>query len=473
MKYDKESNIINVRIVVLLIFILIIGVLGTHIIITITTTQQIIIEQKQDLLRLLSKNIIENITTSFIIPSMQSFGRISLAIPEQYNILTSILETSTQEFSVTDYSIFSANGRLIYTSALQNIPPVLSNLEQSIQHVESTFTIDFPSLWEIIFGNHPKAMLYSYYPIVIDERVFSLTSNTLFQRKELWGILELVMDCTEDMYHLQRTYRNFSITTLTLVICAFLGITIIIYKTNNLAKAKVHALEQIKQELAQKERLASIGNVVASLAHEIRNPLGILYSSIQMCLKYKDTIPERLLRIIETMKEEITNLRTLVNTFLDYAKPSVIDNSPIHLRPIIETVCSVLQEKKEAHQINIINTIAVSTVLSFSKDILYRALLNIVENALDAPDVSDITIYSRQDDTHYFICVHDNGLGFLHSQEVYTEPFYTTKEHGVGLGLAIVKKNMEYYGGNIVMSNHEKGGGLVSLLIPISRVIEL
>ncbi len=232
---------------------------------------------------------------------------------------------------------------------------------------------------------------------------------------------------------------------------------------------------EIERALAQTASLARIGELTSSIAHEMRNPL----SSIKMTIK---TIEQELgdakpafHELAAIAQDQSKRLETMLNDLLSYGKPltPVVERTTFH-ELLDETFIAVAQEKEDKGvDVQIIDKLD-DTPLEVDKELMIRALSNLVLNAIQwSPAESSIYISSRLSSIvgshdHAIIEVRDNGPG-INSKKSHRlfQPFMTTRPGGTGLGLANVRKIVEYHGGTVSGSNLTSGGALFTITIPI------
>lgn len=214
--------------------------------------------------------------------------------------------------------------------------------------------------------------------------------------------------------------------------------------------------EQLKERLTESEqlrvesaRLAAIGSLAASLAHEIRNPLNAM-SLLLSRLQYSGSDDTRK-SIMGDLFGEIGRLDRLVSSILDYARPIQIERRSTDLKVLMESVVDLYKSLGEAKGISLKITESQNVVIQADADRLKQCLVNLVKNAFDILENGGIvTLACRQDDDVAIMEVSDNGPGIAPDiQPKLFSPFFTTKENGTGLGLSSVHKIVAAHGGKV------------------------
>ena len=226
-------------------------------------------------------------------------------------------------------------------------------------------------------------------------------------------------------------------------------------------------LEIKNRELARKNRLADLGQLASHVAHEVRNGLMpiTLYASLLRRRMAEDAGSRDFLEKIET---GLTALDTIVNDLLHFTTDRQPNKSHFDTCALIHEVCDALRPQCEAQQILVDIDVPPSLKLSADRDMVRRALLNLMLNALDVmPGGGELTITGC--DTKYGVEleVADSGPGLPEdAMATLFEPFYTTKSGGTGLGLAIVLRTAQVHGGEVVAANCPQGGAAFTLKFP-------
>ena len=238
--------------------------------------------------------------------------------------------------------------------------------------------------------------------------------------------------------------------------------------TFNHMTARLGQLHHLEAQLRRRDRLHALGEVAMGLAHEIRNPLGIIKTATQLLHRRAD-LGETDKRHLEYVVSEVTRINDLITEFLDFAKPSAPVRAQQAARPLVEDILGFCKPELESHSIEAhIDDQAPGATLYADAGQLKQACLNLILNAIDAmPDGGHLTVRINREDDYTIIGIADTGEGIAADmlERIFT-PFVTTKASGTGLGLAKVFSIMDSHDGRIECISEKGAGATFNLYIP-------
>jgi len=231
-------------------------------------------------------------------------------------------------------------------------------------------------------------------------------------------------------------------------------------------------VQQLEEKLRQSERLASLGQMSAVVAHEIRNPL----SSIKGFARYlegrfDDGTDEK--HFAQTIEQEAERLNHVVTDLLDFSKPIALNLADVDLGSVITDVERLTANDLKSARIELVKHIPEKPIVcSGDRNLLVQVILNLVLNALDAIGENgriDITV--SKDTNELVLEIKDSGPGIPEDQQKQLfEPFFTTKQNGSGLGLAIARKIMTEHGGRIEVASGPGEGTAFHICLPVQSL---
>lgn len=232
----------------------------------------------------------------------------------------------------------------------------------------------------------------------------------------------------------------------------------------------VEANVRLERSLAERERLATLGQMAATVAHEIKNPLSAI-KSIAQVMAEDEQVSREYARDLSLIVGETDRLGQSVTQLLSFARRETPAELPLPADQLIESVVRLFQVVADKDGIRITSRIETQEELGGAAVSAVRvALSNLLLNALQAtPAGGEILITNKNEPGILVIAIQDNGPGV--SQELRQriwEPFFTTRQRGTGLGLAIVRKRMQEAGGTARLAEQSNGwGATFELRVPV------
>ncbi|NVK18478.1 MAG: HAMP domain-containing protein [Methylocystaceae bacterium] len=240
------------------------------------------------------------------------------------------------------------------------------------------------------------------------------------------------------------------------------------------------AIESMRNQLQkfirsnlEMERQASMGQMAAGIAHEVRNPLTTLNTAVQ-ALRKQEKEAEKV-ELLEIMGDEISRTNTVIKGLLDYARPRDPEPSFISVRELLEhtKILADVVAKKYHSKIELKIEESPPEVLKLFGDSVHlrQILLNLVLNGLQAMEGKKngtLRIIAKHVDNNCAITVFDEGCGIPDfAKDRILEPFFTTKSYGSGLGLAICASLVERNRGQMTIDSTVNFGTTITLLLPV------
>jgi len=227
-------------------------------------------------------------------------------------------------------------------------------------------------------------------------------------------------------------------------------------------------LARTQDALVHRERLAALGELAAVVAHEVRNPLGVIFNSLGALRRSVPAVGEARM-LLDMVGEEADRLNRIVGELLDFAKPSVPELRPERLERVVEDALSAALldagGKVEVRR----EIVPDLPPVPVDVRLLRRAFVNLVVNALQAmPEGGVLTIAIHRTDQHAIVEIGDTGPGIAEpARDRLFEPFFTTKATGTGLGLTLVKRVVDDHGGTIAVRSGSPRGAVFSVQLPL------
>ena len=458
------------------LLVILVTSLGLSFFISNSARETLLMRQKE-FASLLVANLNSQIFRRFVVPTVMANGRIALRQPSQYQHLDRVVQSVIHGLPVADLRIYDFSYVVAYSSSNQNLgraglssPQIEDVLRKGETH--SDIVSAFPA-WQAPFRLPLK-------PGTFVLRVLSPLKGEPLNPGEdapIMGALELTQDITGDYERVLAFQGIIVVLCLLSSVILFALLLVLIHRSERILAERMHRNHVLEEELHRNEKLAGTGRVVASIAHEIRNPLGIIRSSAELLQRRSAKTDPGTARILAAIYDESVRLSQTVNDFLDYARPRKPRQDTVDVCLVLGQVFAFLEGEFGRHGITLEREIEEGLCVSGDKDLLYRAFYNILVNgqqAMEGPGV--ISVHGGRETVAGSDAVvlefHDSGPGFdMDILQSLLEPFFTTKHDGTGLGLPIVNSIITSHDGRIELCNAPEGGAVVRVYLPACATV--
>jgi signal transduction histidine kinase len=233
------------------------------------------------------------------------------------------------------------------------------------------------------------------------------------------------------------------------------------------------SLLRAQRKLVQSERLAAVGELAASVVHELRNPLSAVRMNVRI-IETKCGSDPALAEHFALARTQIERLDALLEDLLDYAKPITLNRQPVMVKDWVADALRTFESERAAKDLRVnADMPAARLVLPADHDRLVQVLLNVLANAAQASLIGG-TIHLRaasvteDEATMLRLMVQDHGAGMnAETLARVFEPFFTTRKAGTGLGLPNARKLVEAHGGTLTLESRVGEGTTATILIPM------
>jgi len=440
-------------------------ILGSSILMSVFMTnyaKSALLKKNTAFAQLLAENLNHQIYRRFTLPVVLGFGRVELKRKDQYERLEQLVESTIHSFHVLDLRIYDEHNVVAFSTSDEQVgnaelggPVVQIAIEKGTHKFELQNSL---SLWDVVFDfqlQPADVVLRTVYPLRAERDL-----RFRDQPGPLLGVLEFRQDITSDYETVLHLQRLIILTTFLGSAALYALIFFLIRKADRVLDERFRDKDRLERELLQNEKLASMGRMVASIAHEIRNPLGIIRSSAELLLKREKVSGGANAKILEAIFYESKRLSQTVNDFLDYARPRQPSLEDVHLEKVVRHAVSFLTQEGQDHGVVVESELPDGYVIQGDRDLLYRGFYNLISNAIQAcHGEGAVRILPVCHDGQMAVLIRDTGPGFdAKLLDRYVEPFFTTKDTGTGLGLAITSSIFQIHGAEMILRNGSHGG---------------
>ena len=419
--------------------------------------KKVMLERSESYSLLLAEHVNRQVFLQFVLPTALRYGEIALRNPSQFKRLDTVVRNTTQGLKVDSVTIFDSKENIISYSTIAEEVGVREaggkEYERALNGVNSSVLMSTASLLQLLPGSEAiSSKLMTYIPF--------RRENPLSERTEdIIGVTKVVQDLSDDMEAILQLQLTIIVVSILIMGTLFFILTQIVTKADQINEARAKERRRLENKLHHAERLASLGEMVASVSHEIKNPLGIIHSTAEILNKRLREQAPASRHLAEIIITETSRLDDIVREFLDFARPQVPQFSKGLINDLIVKVEEFMQSEFATNQITVVNDLSPALKpMNMDQNLLYRAFLNLFVNAVQAmPDGGTLSIstsLSPEEKKKIVITIKDTGVGIAKEKlaMIFT-PFYTDKNRGTGLGLAIAKNIIEEHNGTIAVDS--------------------
>jgi len=427
--------------------------------------RQMQIQKSEDYALLLIANLNHQIFLQFIVPTVLKHGNIHLREKDQFELMDKVVRSTLHSFNVDRVNIYDLKNTISYSLD----PEVVGKrnaggtyYQDALDGQRRTHLEQRGNFIQLLFGVPDESRIITYAPLRAEKPLSRIPGPVL-------GVVELVQDISSEYQAIYRVQIRVILTSSAVMLTLFLILLLVVRRGEGIIEKRAMERLRLEEQLARSKHLSNLGEMTASISHEIRNPLGIIKSSAEL-LKKKIHQLDPNNPIPGIIVEEASRLNGIITDFLNYARPHLPDLRPGHIEPVIEKTLLHLASELERRHITISKNFGQATgQIMIDSDMLYQALLNLIINSMQAMETGGhLDIALTEQHAQAILILQDSGPGIDgHLLEKIWDPFFTNKEKGTGLGLGIVKKIIEAHEGQITIVNAALGGAVVQILLPL------
>lgn len=431
----------------------------------------ILFQKSEQYASIVAENLNHQVFFQFTLPTLITDGEIRLSRQAQYDRLDRVVRNTIHGFAVERVNIYDPAQVLTYSTdagrigTKDNLGDIFKRAlkEESVSILLPGGQAASPLPWK----TGPQK-LKTYLPMW-EEQPMS------WKRGKVLGVFEITQDVTGDYESIHGFQWIVGASFLAFIGILFTMILLITMRAERIIRVRTSERLKLEEQLDQAERLAALGEMIAGVSHEIRNPLGIIRSTAELLHSRVDG--DRQKRLSSIIVEEATRLNDILTEFLDFARPRRLHPSRCRIEDVIDRNLDVMEP--EFQRLGILVERSYQTgnyTMEADCDMLYRAFVNLLANASQAMAEGGMLrvrtgiVNGKEGPAQVELHIEDSGPGM--SPEVRKKifnPFFTTREKGTGLGLAIVRSIIDSHSGDIEVMSEEGKGTTMILRLPLSQ----
>jgi two-component system sensor histidine kinase HydH len=424
-------------------------------------------KKSEEYARVLIENLNHQVFLQFVLPVALKFGKIQLREKEQFERMDKVVRSTLHSFKIDMVNIYDMNNTISYSFDHSLIGKENAGGKGYKDALNGKFTsnlVQNGNWFEILLGFPQDSRLITFAPLRAEQPLSRISGPVL-------GVVEIVQDLTEDYKEIFDFQIRIIVTASVVMGVLFFVLLFVVKRGEGIIEKRAQERLKLIERLNRAEHLSTLGEMVAGISHEIRNPLGIIKSSSEL-LKKKMAQFDPSSSIPNIIIEESVRLNNIITDFLNFAKPRSPNLSACYIEDILEKNITFLtsQIKQEGYTIEKHYDENLPEIVA-DTDMLYQAFLNILINAMQAmPGGGVIHVNIHSANHSVTIVIEDEGEGIAEDLiEKIWDPFFTTKAKGTGLGLGIVKNIIESHEGSISIINKPDTGSRVTISLPVNQ----
>ncbi len=429
----------------------------------------IIFHKSEQYSLLVAENLNHQVFFQFTLPTLIAEGEIRLSRKSQYERLDRVVRNTIHGFSVDSVNIYDPEQILTYSTEPETVGTkgdVGEVFKQALAEQSASLLSGEEKSFLGIEWSVGTRKLKTYLPMW-EERPMS------WKRGKILGVFEITQDVTHDYATIMRFQWIVAMSFLVFVGILFTTILLIARRAERIITNRAAEQRRLEEKLHQAERLAALGEMIAGISHEIRNPLGIIRSTAE--LLHNRTENERQKRFSSIIVEEATRLNDVLTEFLDFARPKTLHAIKCKVEDVLERNLKILEPEFQKLGVKVERHYEGGYFsLEADPDLLYRAFVNLLANALQAmPEGGILRVRTALTNGRFGppqveLTIQDTGPGIpLKIRKKIFNPFFTTREKGTGLGLAIVRSIIDSHNGEIEVESEEGKGTSMIIRLPL------
>ena len=364
--------------------------------------------------------------------------------------------------------VFDDEAQLYRVAVSHNLPP------EQVDKITFAFDEGVPG-WVV---NHRQPLIINdarsddrVHPYVVEVGVQSVLATPLITRERLIGVLNLFYQSGTNAYddealRLAQVYADQA--------AVFIENARLVEELRQAAvelearvEQRTRELRETQAQVIRAEKMAAVGRLSASVAHEVNNPLQAIALHLQLMAEEGLTHPNQ--AQVDIVQQELARIAEIVQRLLEFQRPKPGRPSRQHIEFILKDVLALSGKQLQQTGVNVKIDLDddLAPVLAVG-DQVKQVFLNLILNAIEAmPDGGDLTIHGSQSDGDIVVTFTDIGPGIApEDMDQLFEPLFSTKHTGSGLGLAISQEIITNHGGRLAAHNHPQKGAVFTLTLP-------
>ena len=434
-------------------------------------TKKMLLQRSEAYALVLAENLNHQVYQQFVVPTFLRYSEIALRKPEQFQRLDTIIRSTIHGLNIKAVTMYEPQSpKVAYSTIAEKVGKMEVESAGYLKAREgkntSTLTSQGAILGLIPGSQGIHGQLQTFIPFRLEQGLGEDTGPIL-------GVFEIVQDLSPDLEAVARLQGVIIGTLVVMMSGLFVTLWLIVARGDRIMARRAAERLKMEERLNDVERLAGLGQMVAAVSHEIKNPLGIIRSTAEVLGKRLAKLAPGNEHLATIIVQETRRLDRIVTEFLDFARPHKMRMAPTVIGDLLVRALNFMEPEFNKANIALVQEVDSTVTATVDSDHLYQAILNILVNAVHAmPEGGTLTVQLSRETRTRSLCLKIADTGHGMSEEVVGQiftPFFTKKNRGTGLGLAIVKNIIESHLGQIEVDSIEGVGTAFSIRLPLTN----
>ena len=295
-------------------------------------SEETLLKKTEAFALLLAENLNHQVFFNFVVPVTFKFGQVQLRDQDQFNLLDQIIRNTLYSFKIEKVNIYDPRNVLAYSTDRSLVGKKEvggTDYRKAMKGQHSSRLISEDAFLEIWPREVPPTKK------LITTMPFRVESPTAKRTGQILGVFEITQDISGDYQDILWDQYLLVLISVILILLLFVVLLFIVKRGETIIEKRAEERKKLVEKLHQAERMASLGAMIASVSHEIKNPLGIIRSTSDLLeKKVRQYDPEN--QLASVIGEESQRLNRIVTEFLDFARPQVVQYQPTDLGKLLE-----------------------------------------------------------------------------------------------------------------------------------------
>lgn len=431
-----------------------------------------LLERSEAYAELFADHINRQVFVQFVVPTALRYGSIAISNQDQYANLDQIVRNLTRGMHVKEVTIYDSVDNIVAYSTMRPLMGMrgMGGLEYTKAALgeKNSVVISSGSILSLLPGGGDiYCSMKTYVPFRQETRLAEHTDAIL-------GVIEVEQDIADDLAAIIALQARVIVISLAIMSLLFAMLSMLVIWAGRVMARRAEERIRLEEELSRAQRLAVLGRMVASVSHEIKNPLGIVRSTADLLAGRIAKLAPGNEKLAGIIVDETARLDRIVREFLDFARPRESKLVPGRIQEPAERALAFLGSELENAGIEVETRFApnLPDILLDSAH-LYQVVFNIMFNAMQAMQGGGrLRLETRALPLNEGVAlsITDTGCGIAPEalKQIFT-PFYTSKNRGTGLGLAIARGIVEEHGGKIEVDSLLGAGSTFTVILPVPQ----